>query len=99
MNAAIYVSTKLFVMKIFRASTHIEEGTVELRLNNRVISNRQRISEESLIKGDYIVEWFAEGKAFGSFGITISSPLTAEFQLTRRLDSTGRDFGGFKFTV
>jgi hypothetical protein len=93
-----YVSARLF-MRILRASTHIENGTIQLSLNNRVIVTGNERYEAELCKGDYVIQWFVEGKPYTSFGITVSSPVTAEFQLIRRLDASGRDFGGFRFSI
>lgn len=93
------LAEKLNEMKIFRASTHVEHGTVCLRLDNKVINDGRTFCEEPLSKGEHVVEWVVEGVAFGCFGITISSPVNAEFQLSRRLDASGRDSGGFKFST
>lgn len=86
-------------MKIFRASTHVDSGKVSLRLDNMVINDGVSICEVPLDKGEHVVEWFVEGIAHGCFGVTISSPVAAEFHLSKRLDGSGRDFGGFKFTT
>jgi|GEM_PF-1070381 hypothetical protein len=94
-----YVSRKFDSMKIFRASTHVDGGSVSLRLDNAVINDGVGFCEIPLSKGEHVVEWFVEGAAHGCYGITISSPVAAEFQLSKRLDASGRDFGGFKFTT
>ena len=86
-------------MKIFRASTHIENGALQVRLNDVEVIRNTAIYEHPLEKGNYIVQWFVEGKANSSFIITISSPASAEFQLMRKLDETGKDFGGFRFSI
>ena len=86
-------------MKLFRASTHVDSGNVLLRLDNRLINDGVSFCEVPLGQGEHVVEWFVDGVAHGCFGITISSPVAAEFQLSKRLDGSGRDFGGFKFTT
>ncbi len=70
-----------------------------MRLNDVVIIENTELYEQELEKGSYVIQWFVEGKVNTSFNITISSPGTAEFQLMRKLDDTGKDFGGFRFSV
>lgn len=95
----IHSKHQYVAMKIFRASTHIENGRLEMRLNDVVIIENTELYEQELEKGSYVIQWFVEGKVNTSFNITISSPGTAEFQLMRKLDDTGKDFGGFRFSV
>jgi hypothetical protein len=85
-------------MKILRASTNIEAGTIQLRLNNQLMDT-DNLYEEELDHGDYTIEWAVEGKPYSSFRITISSPVAAEFHLSRNLDATGKDSGSYRFSV
>lgn len=67
----------------FVASTFIEDGTLELRLDGQVVlRNSGRVSIK-LEEGLHEVSWRVEGKMGTSFTISISSPASAEFHLTK----------------
>jgi hypothetical protein len=86
-------------MKILRASTHVEEGTIELRLNGHVIGMPMTLYEKEIGRGDYQLEWKVEGKPYSAFRITVSSPVVAEFHLFRKLDGTGKSLGDYRFSI
>jgi hypothetical protein len=86
-------------MKILRASSHAENGTIQLRLNGRAIDTSVGVYEEEIDCGQHSVEWEVDGKPNSSFGITVSSPVAAEYQLVRRLNATGKDSGGYQFSI
>lgn len=67
----------------FVASTFIEDGTLELHLDGRVVlRNGGRVSVK-LKKGFHKVSWFIKGKTGTSYTISISSPASAEFHLSK----------------
>lgn len=48
---------------------------------------------------DYVVSWFIAGPPGDTYSITISSPKEAEYQLTRNVIASGKDFGAYRFAV
>lgn len=74
----------------FVASTFIEDGTLELSLDGRlVLSNSGKIQVE-LEKGFHEVSWIVKGKIGTSYTISVSSPSAAEFHLSKVI--TENDF-------
>lgn len=70
-----------------------------MRLNNVEVAFTDTRYEQELAKGDHIIQWYVEGPVDALFGISISSPPSAEFDLITKLDVSGKDFGGFRFKV
>lgn len=67
----------------FVASTFIEDGTLELRLDDQVVLKDSGRVSIKLEKGFHEVSWKVEGKIGSSFTISISSPASAEFHLSK----------------
>jgi hypothetical protein len=87
-------------MATLRASIYAEQGNLTLLLNAKVILTATGTYEVELAKGaEYVIQWFADGQPGSSYSITLSSPPEAEFQLTRVLGETGKDFGGTRFRI
>lgn len=80
------------------ASTFIGNGSLWLFLdNNLIMQNSDTLSVEMGDNQDYVIQWFVQGAAGSSYAITISSPRDAQFQFTRGIGKSGKDFGGFRF--
>jgi hypothetical protein len=85
-------------MAKFVASTFIGSGSLWLYLDNElVMQNSDTLTLELEDNAEYIVHWFVKGAAGSSYSITISSPREAQYQLTRVIGKTKKDFGTFKF--
>lgn len=85
-------------MTRFTASTSTTDGALWLYLDNELIAkNGEEVSFELTSGQEYIVHWFVNGKPQSAYSITISSPKEAQFQLTKGLRLSGKDYGGFKF--
>jgi len=75
-------------------------GNVSLWLyldHNLVMQNSDSLTMDLGDDEYYIVHWFVSGDPGSSYSITISSPRGAQFQLTKAIDRTGKDSGGFQF--
>ena len=80
------------------ASTHIAKGSLWLYLDNEQIMTNTDAVEVELEEGkDYIIHWFVKGNAGAQYSLTISSPKEAQFQLTKMLQSSGKDVGSLRF--
>ncbi|HEX5172120.1 MAG TPA: hypothetical protein VFW11_23240 [Cyclobacteriaceae bacterium] len=79
-------------------STYISGGGLWLFLNETVIlQNSETLTLELKEDEEYVVHWFMNGAPGSSYSITISSPREAQFQLTRGIGKSGKDYGGFPF--
>jgi hypothetical protein len=76
-------------------STHVEDGYLVVRLNDAVIIEGSSKYEAGLLPGGHVLQWYVYGKPGTSYSISISSPESAEFQVTKKLRMMGRDCGGF----
>ncbi len=80
------------------ASTFSGKSSLWLYLDNYlVLENSGNLALEIHDGTGFIVHWFVSGTPGDQYTITISSPREAEFQLTRGLNSSGKDHGGFYF--
>lgn len=87
-------------MATLQASIYVEQGNVTLLLNGKTILTTTGQYESELAPGtEYVLQWFAEGRAGSQYSITVWSPPEAEFQLMRVLGETGKDFGGTRFSI
>jgi hypothetical protein len=87
-------------MAFFRISTHVEDGDITVRLNDNCIPNDTSAYETQIeTHTEYIVQWFVQGPKGSKYTVIISNPREAEFQLTQTLGNSGKDFGGFRFTL
>ena len=84
-------------MKQFVASTSIINGSLWLYLDNKLVANDDQARVEIEESEEHVVNWYAEGVPGSSYTVTISAPRNAEFQLTKKLGISGKDFGGFIF--
>ncbi len=83
----------------FTASTFIEDGTLELKLNGKVVlTNSGRVSLK-LKKGNYEVSWEVKGKIGTSYTISISSPATAVFHLSKVISDDDFKINLIKFKI
>ncbi len=80
----------LFEHMELTASTFIEDGQMELRLNNKVIiTNSGKISLSLDGKKEYVLSWKVVGNIGTAFTISISSPASSSFHLSRILGAEG----------
>jgi hypothetical protein len=85
-------------MRNLIASTFAGSASLWLYLDNELImQNSDSLTMELGEDEGYIVHWFVSGMPGSSYSITISSPKGAQFQLTKAIDKTGKDSGGFQF--
>ena len=83
-------------MKKLVASTSIGEGSLWLYVDNKLIlTNSEQVMVDIEEDQEHIVHWYANGAPGASYTVAISAPRNAEFQLTKKLGSGGKDFGGF----
>jgi hypothetical protein len=83
-------------MRKLVAHAFVEKGTVQLHLDGVALEGGYPI-EVPLAEGPHILQWYAESPAGGQFTISISSPKSAEMQLTKRLGKGEKDWGGVEF--
>ena len=87
-------------MAQFQASTHVEDGMLTLKLDNQIVlQNSDSTSFDIRDHQEYVVQWFVVGRPGSMYSITISSPIEAQFQLSRSLKASGKDYGGFRFNA
>ena len=85
-------------MRKLIASTFAGSSSLWLYLDNQlVMQNSDNLTMELGDDEGYAVHWFVSGTPGSSYSITISSPKAAQFQLTKAIDKTGKDSGGFQF--
>lgn len=85
-------------MAKMKASSYIGKGSLWLYLDNQQIMTDTDSAEVELEEGkDYIVHWFVKSCAGVQYSLTISSPKEAQFQLTKMLQASGKDFGSLRF--
>ena len=80
-------------MKKLVLSTFLESGYIQLYLNGKqVISSfpLEMILDDKL----HVLQWYVESPNGGQFTLSISSPKSAEMQLTKRLGKGEKDWGG-----
>lgn len=81
------------------ASTFISGGSLWLYLDNKlIIQNGDSVSVELEEGQDYVIHWFVQGAPGSPYSITISAPREAQFQLTRAVVKSKKDFGAFRFS-
>jgi hypothetical protein len=81
------------------ASTFISNGSLWLYLDNKlIIQNSDSVSVELEEGQDYIIHWFVQGEPGNPYSITISAPREAQFQLTRAMVKSKKDFGAYRFS-
>jgi hypothetical protein len=79
-------------------STFVGNGSLWLFLdNNLIMQNTDSLTLELNNAEAYIVHWFVRGMPGSSYSITVSSPKEAQFQLTRGIAGSGKDYGAFQF--
>jgi hypothetical protein len=81
------------------ASTFISGGVLCLYLDNKlIIQNSDSVSVELEEGQEYVIHWFVQGTPGSPYSITISAPREAQFQLTRAMVKSKKDFGAYRFT-
>lgn len=81
-------------------STFSEDGNIVLYLDDVEVSEQRDQIEISLEPGsEYLLHWFIKGKAKSVFSITVSSPRSAEYNLTKRICDGGKEIGGYHFKL
>lgn len=80
-------------MKRLVASAYAEKGKVQLMLDGNPLDSSYRI-EIDLDDSLHILQWFAESPLGGQFTLSISSPKSAEMQITKRLGKGEKEWGG-----
>lgn len=94
--ADMFVST-IDAMPKLRIATYIERGSLVVRLNDVEIINGGGKYEAEIPPGVHVLQWYVTGAPGSSYSISVASPVDAEYQLTRKVKKTGKDFGGFGF--
>jgi len=81
-------------------STFSEEGSIVIYLDDVELSKQRDQIEISLEPGsEYLLHWVIKGKAKSVFSITVSSPRSAEYNLTKRIGHGGKEIGGYHFKL
>lgn len=84
-------------MAKIRIAAYIERGSVVVRVNDVEVVSGGGTYEGDVRPGSHVLQWYVASLSGTSYSISVSSPGEAEFQLTRKLGRTGKDFGGFEF--
>jgi hypothetical protein len=87
-------------MTAFIASIFVEDGTLQLSLNGKVLlSGRGQCQEEIQPGTTYKVTWNVQGSPGSAYTLSISSPREAEMQLTKTIGKSGEDANEFEFEM
>ncbi|MFA0964530.1 hypothetical protein AB9P05_22170 [Roseivirga sp. BDSF3-8] len=87
-------------MTAFIASIFVEDGTLQLSLNGKVILRGRGQCRKELQPGTtYKVAWQVQGKPGSAYTLSISSPREAEMQLTKTIGKSGEDASEFEFEM
>jgi hypothetical protein len=79
-------------------STFISNGGLWLFLDEKlVLMNSDSLTVELNENEEHVVHWFVKGEPGGSYSISISAPREAQFQLTKGIGKSRKDYGGFQF--
>ena len=84
----------------FTARISILDGRLKLKLNDRnfLVDNGTRSIQ--LVTGQtYVVQWFVRGAPGATYTVNITAPRSAAGSITRVLNESGIDYGGFRFTA
>lgn len=80
------------------ASTFVAKGELWLFLDSNVVmKNGDSLTMDLNVGEMYVIHWFVTAIPGSTYSITISSPKEAQFQLTRGIGGSGKDFGSFLF--
>lgn len=90
---------RLMTMANLTVSTHVQDGLLVLRLDDEMILEGSGVYDEELREGAHVLQWYVKGIPSTSFALSISSPALAEFQISKKLPLSGRDFGGLELLV
>ena len=82
-------------------STFLEEGLMKIFLDGQEISQEDMLHASIHLKSgeNYCLQWFVQAKVKSVFSITVSSPKSAELNLTQRVGETGKEIGGYYFKL
>lgn len=80
-------------MKKLVVSAFMEKGKVHLVLDGHALEAGFP-NEVELDDHGHVLQWYVESPHGGQFTISISSPKSAEMQLTKRLGKGEKDWGG-----
>jgi hypothetical protein len=80
-------------MKKLVVSAFMEKGKVHLVLDGQALEMGFP-NEVELDDHGHVLQWYVESPLGGQFTISISSPKSAEMQLTKRLGKGEKDWGG-----
>jgi len=81
------------------ASTFISNGSLWLYLDNKLIIHNNDSVQVDLEAGqEYVIHWFVQGMPGNPYAITISSPREAQFEFTRVIMKSKKDFGAYRFS-
>lgn len=83
-------------MKKLVVSAFVEKGQVQLLLDGRELSSPFPIQLD-LKEDNHVLQWFVHALGDTQFTLSISSPKSAEMQLTKRLGKGDKDWGGVGF--
>lgn len=80
-------------MKKLVVSAFMEKGKVHLVLDGHALEAGFP-NEVELDDRGHVLQWYVESPHGGQYTISISSPKSAEMQLTKRLGKGEKDWGG-----
>lgn len=82
-------------------SAFLEEGIIKLLLDGKeILDPGQWQTSLDLKHGEtYCLHWFIKAKTKSVFSITVSSPIAAEFRLTKQIGVAGKEIGGYYFKL
>ncbi|WP_373520939.1 hypothetical protein [Aquiflexum sp.] len=82
-------------MKKLVVSAFVERGQIQLILDGNPVIPQFPVEME-LSDDEHVLQWYVESPIGGQFTLSISSPKSAEMQLTKRLGKGEKDWGGVR---
>lgn len=80
-------------MKKLVVSVFMEKGHVQLSLDGHPLETAFT-NEIELDDQVHVLQWYVESPVGGQFTLSVSSPKSAEMQLTKRMAKGEKDWGG-----
>lgn len=80
-------------MKKLVVSAFVEKGEIHLILDGSPVASLFPVELE-LSDDEHVLQWYVDSPIGGQFTLSISSPKSAEMQLTKRLGRGEKDWGG-----
>jgi len=81
-------------MKKLVVSAFIEEGTLRVRLNDKMIIDGNGDFESTIQEKSFnLLTWYVEGIPKSNYRITVSSPSESSLQINKSVGAKGKDTG------